>query len=314
MRQAMSGERLFGCVEGGGTKFLCAVAASAEDVRATVRIPTTTPRETLPRVIAWLRGAGLDGADLAAIGLACFGPVIVDRNDPQWGHIGRTTKPGWTGTDLAGAFARAFDRPVGFDTDVNGAALGEVRWGAARGCDVAAYLTIGTGIGGGATVDGAPLHGLRHPEMGHIIPPRHRDDRLFNGICPYHGDCAEGLASGPAIIARWGAPLSELPPDHPGHAIIGWYLGHLCATAMALLSPRRIVMGGGVMATPGLIDHVRAAAAQVGSGYFTVAGRDEDYATIIVPSALGDRSGVLGALALAQDAAGEDIRSVFHLS
>jgi fructokinase len=187
-----------------------------------------------------------------------------------------------------------FGCPVGLETDVNGAALAEARWGAGQGCGSLLYLTIGTGIGGGFVSGGQLLHGVSHPEMGHIRMPRHPDDRAFAGICPFHGDCLEGLASGPAIIARWGLSLSQLPGDHPGRAMIAWYLGQAMATFQAIMEPARIVLGGGVMATPGLLEAVRREAAEAGQGYF--AG---DPAEVIVAPGLGERSGLLGALAVA---------------
>jgi len=291
----------FGCVEAGGTKFICAVASAPDAVTATCRIPTTTPDETIGRAIAFFTEQGLAGGDLAAIGVASFGPVVLDPAAADWGHIARTPKPGWSGADMAGAFGRAFGVPVAFDTDVAAAALAETRWGAACGARAAIYLTIGTGIGGGTVVDGRIARGHRHAEMGHIIPARHPDDRDFAGICPFHGGCLEGLASGPAIHARWGASLSDLPADHPGHAIIGWYLGGHAAALMAAIAPDTIVLGGGVMGTAGLIDRVRAAAAAADAGYRASA---EAWRRIIVPPGLGERSGILGALALAQDLAG----------
>ena len=280
---------LFGGIEAGGTKIVLGVGTGPDDLRATARISTTTPTETLSAAIAWLRAQ----PPLAALGIASFGPVELDPASPRWGYVTATTKPGWSDTDIAGVFARALDLPVGFDTDVNGAALGEYRWGAAQGCDVAVYLTVGTGIGGGAMIGGRPLHGRGHPEMGHVRPARHPDDTGFAGVCPFHGDCFEGLVSGPAIRARWGASLSELGADHPAHAITAWYLGQLCVTVQAMLAPERIILGGGVLATPGLLARVRDAAAAAGSGYFGTG------AAIVAPG-LGDRAGLLGALALAE--------------
>lgn len=288
----------FGCIEAGGTKFVCAVATGPDEIAATCRIPTTTPEETLGRAIAFFTEQAAAGGDLAAIGIASFGPVVLDRGSPEWGRIARTPKPGWSGADIAGAFGRAFGVPVAFDTDVAAAALAEARWGAAQGAVAAIYLTVGTGIGGGTVVDGRISRGRRHAEMGHMIPARHPDDRDFAGTCPFHGGCLEGLASGPAIQARWGAPLSALAADHPGHAIVGWYLGGHAAGLMAAIAPDSIVLGGGVMETPGLIDRVRDAACAADQGYRAT---PEEWRRIIVAPGLGSRSGILGALALAQD-------------
>jgi fructokinase len=281
---------LIGLVEAGGTKFVLGVATSKDDIRATTRIPTTTPEETIRSMCDWFRTQG----PLAAIGVASFGPLDLDPDSPTWGHITATTKPHWSNTDIAGPLKAACDCPVAIDTDVNGAALAEYRWGAAQGQKAILYFTVGTGIGGGAIVDGHILRGLSHPEMGHIRLPRHPDDVDFAGSCPFHGDCLEGLASGPAIMARWGASLSELPVDHHGHDIVAWYLAQTVVTMQAIFEPGRIVFGGGVMATPGLVMRVAAHARALGSDYFK--GKAED---IVCLPALGEKAGLLGALALA---------------
>lgn len=286
-----------GCIEAGGTKFMLGVLAAPDDTRATLRLATTTPTETIRAALAFFAD-NAPAAGYAAFGIASFGPVELDRFSPRWGHITQTPKPGWRDTDLAGPFAAAFACPVGFDTDVNAAALGEATWGAAIDAAVACYVTVGTGIGGGAMVAGAPLHGSRHPEMGHFLPARHPRDG-FPGSCPYHGACLEGLASGPAIAARWNASLSDLPQDHEAHEIIAWYLAQLVVAQQAFLAPTRIILGGGVMQTPGLLGRIRDAAARLGNGYFAATA---DYATLLVEPALGTRSGLLGALALAQAA------------
>jgi fructokinase len=290
------GKNLFGCIEAGGTKFVAGVAAAPDDIKETARFDTTTPDETIAACISWLQGAQHRHGSLSAIGIASFGPLELDRTAANWGHITATTKSGWSNSDFGGRVEREMQLPVGFDTDVDGAALAEARWGAGIGQPVSVYLTVGTGIGGGAVIDGKLLHGLSHPEMGHILPQRHPDDLGFAGICPFHGDCLEGLASGPAIMARWGASLSELPADHPGHGMIAWYLAQLIVTLQSIMEPGRVILGGGVMATPGLLESVRREAAELGQGYFR--GRAGD---IIVPPALGDRAGLLGGLALAQD-------------
>jgi fructokinase len=294
-------EDRYALIEAGGTKFVLGIASADRTIHASERIPTTTPDETIGATIDWLRRhAPPEG--YSALGIASFGPLDLDPASPTWGHITRTTKPHWSHTDVARRIGAALDCPVAIDTDVNGAALAEWTWGAAKGAASALYLTIGTGIGGGAVVGGRLLHGLSHPEMGHIRMPRHPDDvggdgRGFAGVCPFHGDCLEGLASGPAIIARWGQSLSHLPVDHPGHAIIGWTLGQAMVTLQAIFEPERIILGGGVMGTPGLIDRVRSEAAASGKGYFV-----GDPHQVIVAPGLGDRAGLLGALALAMQA------------
>jgi fructokinase len=281
----------YGLIEAGGTKFVLGVADASGAIAATHRVPTTTPEQTLGEAEAWFREQRLSPA---AIGIAAFGPLDLDRGSPDWGHITRTTKPHWSHTDLAGPFATAFSCPVEIETDVNGAALAEARWGAGKGHTSLLYLTVGTGVGGGFVCDGRLLHGVSHPEMGHIRMPRHPDDADFAGSCPFHGNCLEGLASGPAIIARWGQSLSQLGSGHPARAMIGWYLGQAVCTFQAIMEPARIVLGGGVMGTPGLLEIVREQAALAGAGYF--AG---DPAEVVVAPGLGTNSGLLGALAVA---------------
>jgi fructokinase len=284
----------FGLIEAGGTKFVLGIADPSHRITARHRIPTTTPAEVLPAAIAWFHEQGLLPA---AIGIASFGPLNLDRASPGWGHVTRTPKPHWNDADLVGPFTRAFGCPVGLETDVNGAALAESRWGAGRGHNSLLYLTVGTGIGGGFVSSGRLLAGLSHPEMGHIRVPRHHLDSGFAGVCPYHGDCLEGLASGPAIIARWGQSLSDLAvtsTDQPAAEMIAWYLGNAMANFQAILQPARIVLGGGVMATAGLLASVRHHARAAGGGYFM--GDPEE---LVVAPGLDSDSGLLGALAVA---------------
>jgi len=287
------GDKRFGTIEAGGTKFLCAVGSSPQDLSEACRIETRAPEETLGPVISYFREQGA----LEAIGIASFGPAGVDTESANWGHILTTPKPGWSGFDLAGTVRRALRVPVGFDTDVNGAALAEYRWGAAQGFKSIAYVTVGTGIGGGFVIDGAVLHGSRHPEVGHIFVKRHPADLDFAGICPFHGDCLEGLASGSAIKARWGASLSQLPADHIAREIITFYLGQLVVSLEAFAAPSRIVLGGGVMHAPGLLECVAREAERLGARYF---GGSLD--GVVVAPGLGDRAGLLGALCLAEAA------------
>ena len=288
---------LFGCIEAGGTKFVLGIVSGSGDIEAMRRIETTTPFETIGAALDWMHAESARVGGLAAIGIASFGPVSLNPAAPDYGFITGTTKPGWSGTSFAPIFADAFGVPVGFDTDVNGAALAEYRWGAGRGTPISVYLTIGTGIGGGAIIQGHPLHGLSHPEMGHIRPPRHPLDIEFAGICPFHGDCVEGLASGPAIMARWGHNLSDLPDNHPAHEMIAWYIAQMVSTLQSIMEPARIILGGGVMATAGLIERIQRETELLGGGFFRGRARE-----MIVPPGLGDRAGLLGALALAQDA------------
>lgn len=286
---------LFGGVEAGGTKFVCAVGTGPEDLSDEIRFPTTTPQETLQQTIHFFRQHAVD-----AVGIASFGPVDVHPTSPTFGYITTTPKPGWTNTRFAGALADALGVPVGFDTDVNVAALGEGRWGAARGLDTFVYLTVGTGIGGGGIVNSHLMHGLVHPEMGHLRPPRDPARDPFPGICPYHGDCLEGLASGPAIEARWGTKPETLPPEHPAWELEASYLAFAVETLVYLLSPQRIILGGGVMEQTHLFPRIRTKVQSLLHGYIRSPMIEENIATYIVPPELGNRSGVLGAIALAE--------------
>lgn len=297
--------KLYGCIEAGGTKFVLGIITDAGVVLANRSIPTALPPETIGTAIDWLRDAAGQHGALSAIGIATFGPAGIVRGRADWGHITSTPKAGWRDSDMAGPFMNAFGLPVGFDTDVTGAAMAEYLWGAARGQNVAVYITLGTGIGGGAVIDGHPLHGRTHPEMGHIPVQRDPADEAFRGVCPYHGDCLEGLASGTAVHARWGASLSDLPQDHPGHVIIAGYVAQLCVALEAMMAPGRIIIGGGVAKTPGLLNRVRDAAGLRAAHYFP----GFDPAAIVLPG-LGERSGLLGALALALSADGQSSTGV----
>jgi fructokinase len=294
--------RLFGCVEAGGTKFVCAIGNDRGDILAQERFPTADPASTLAATQAFLRQRSQPLGTLAAIGIASFGPVELDKTSARYGFIGKTPKPGWGSTDIAGILAREFSCPVGFDTDVNGAALAEHRWGAAQDVKTFVYLTIGTGIGGGVLVDGAPIHGLMHPEIGHIYPRRHPLDLEFGGVCPFHRDCLEGVASGPAIIARTGATLPQLGESHPQWEIEADYLGQLCAHLVATVSPQRIVMGGGVMSQTRLLPLIRLRLRHWLGGYIDRREILDGADRYVVTPELGDRVGVLGALVLAMDA------------
>ncbi len=275
-----------GGVETGGTRVRCAVGTGPDDVRAETTVPTTTPAETLRRVLEFFRAQ----TEITAVGAACFGPIDLDRSSPTFGRITTTPKPGWRGADVVGAL-RTLSVPVAFDTDVNGAALAEYRWGAGRGVDPFVYVTVGTGIGGGAIVGARPVHGLVHPEMGHVPITRDSAD-AFAGACPYHRDCLEGLASAVALSQRWGALPETLPAEHEAWRLQARYLALGVAAIAAVLSPPRIVLGGGVMRAAGLLARVRAETVKTLAGYVR--------APDLVPPALGERAGVLGALALAQ--------------
>jgi fructokinase len=280
---------LFGAIEAGGTKFICGVGTGPGDL-TTVQIPSTTPEETVGGCIEML-----SRHNLKAVGIASFGPLNL-----RTGHITSTPKAGWKDFDIAGTIGRALGVVVGFDTDVNGAALGEARWGAAQDLSDFLYLTIGTGIGGGAISNGRVVHGMLHPEMGHIRIPHDTARDPFHGCCPYHGDCLEGLASGPAIEARWGVAGRELPPGHPAWELEARYLALGIATWVCTLSPQRIVMGGGVMQQPHLFPLIRKELACILNGYIRATEILEGLDSYVVPPVLGSRSGVLGALVLGE--------------
>ncbi len=290
---AMPADRpLLGAIEAGGTKFVLGVGYGADDIHDQQQIATRDPETTLAEAIAFFRRY----PGLAAIGIGSFGPLERDSRDPRWGHILATPKPGWSDCDLAGHVKRALNVPVAFDTDVNAAALAEARIGAARDAGASVYVTIGTGIGGGVIADGRIVGGRGHPELGHMKPRRAADDRDFVGTCPFHGDCLEGLASGPAISARWGQSLSQLAPDHPAHGIIAAYLAEMCNTLRAALAPDAIVLGGGVMGTPGLFERIVETAHATDGGYFALPASQ-----VIRRPALAPVSGLAGAFLLAAD-------------
>lgn len=284
-------EPLLAGIEAGGTKFVLAVARSATEILARHEIPTLTPGETLAQAAQWFAAQG----KISAIGIATFGPAQVDPHCDKWGCILDTPKPGWSDCDLAGYFGEKFGVPVGFDTDVNGAALAEYRLGAGQGTSGMAYVTVGTGIGGGLVVNGEVVHGTSHPEMGHFFPRRTPEDHAFAGVCPFHGDCLEGLASGPAILARWGKTLSDLPSDHEAHELVASYLAQLCHTLFACCAIERVIIGGGVANTPGLIDRIGEKVAAIGAEYLP--GRKRH--SVAQPFHLGD-AGVVGAILLAR--------------
>ena len=293
--------RILGGIEAGGTKFVCAVGTGPDDVRSEIRFPTTTPEETIGRAIAFFEDQARH-VELAAIGIASFGPVDPNPASPTFGYITTTPKPGWANADLAGAIGRALGLPVGFDTDVNGAALGEYRWGAAQGLDTFLYFTIGTGIGGGGMVGGKLMHGLLHPEMGHMRLPHDWQADPFKGACPFHGDCFEGLAAGPAMNARWGQPAETLPADHPAWKLEAHYIALAMSNFIVTISPQRIILGGGVMSGPHMFPALRSEVLELLNGYVQSPAILQHIDEYIVPPGLGNRSGVLGAFALAEAA------------
>jgi fructokinase len=289
---------LFGGIEAGGTKFVCAIGSGPNDIRAEVRFPTTRPNETIQQAIDFFQIQISKHGPLAAIGIGSFGPVDLDPNSATFGQITTTPKPGWAHTDLVTPFQQVLNLPIGFDTDVNGAALAEGRWGAAQGLDDFIYLTIGTGIGGGVMSNGRLLHGLIHPEMGHIPLPHDWQKDPFSGNCPYHGDCFEGMAAGPAIEERWGIKGQHIPPEHPAWELEAHIIALAVRSFICTLSPQRIILGGGVMEQAQLFPLVQQKTQATLNGYVqspTILDQIESY---IVPPKLGNRAGVLGAIAL----------------
>ena len=294
---AAAGFRLGG-VEAGGTKFVCAVGSSPQDV-VVESFPTASPAATLEKVFRFFAAERP-----AAVGVGSFGPLDLDLGSSTYGHITSTPKTGWRQFDLAGTITRELGVPVGFDTDVNAAALGEARWGAAQGLTDFLYLTVGTGIGGGAVVGGRVVHGLVHPEMGHIRVPHDPVRDPFPGACPFHGDCLEGLASGPAVERRWGKPAKEIPDDHPAWDLEAEYLALGLASWVCTLSPQRIVMGGGVMRRKRILPLVRRDLQRLLGGYIESDALSSEIDRYVTAPLLGDRAGVLGALILAERALG----------
>jgi fructokinase len=286
----------YGGIETGGSKWQCAVGSGPHDVPAAETIQTTTPAETIGRAVAFFEREG----PVEAIGIGSFGPIDQKLSSPTWGHITNTPKPGWAHTDVGRLIQRRLSVPVAFDTDVNAAALGEHRWGACRGLDTFCYITVGTGIGGGGMAGGKLLHGLLHPEFGHMRIPHDRVADPFDGVCPYHGDCWEGLASGLAIEARWGRPAASLDGDQAVWELEARYLALGLVSVMCVLSPERIVVGGGVAHHDGLLNLVRRDVLALMNGYLEATAVRDDIADYITLPQLGMRAGVLGAIALAQ--------------
>jgi fructokinase len=287
---------VFGGIEAGGTKFVCGIGTGPEDLETT-QFPTTSPDATLHTAIDFFRQRRPQ-----AVGVASFGPLDLHRDSPTYGYITSTPKLEWRNFDIAGAVRRALDVPVGIDTDVNAAALAETRWGAAQGLSDSLYLTVGTGIGGGAIVQGRVLHGMLHPEMGHIRIPHDLEKDPYPGCCPYHGDCLEGLASGPSMEERWGAKAQELPPHHAAWALEAHYLALALATWVCTLSPKRVLLGGGVMRQTQLFDLIRKDLSRLLNGYIRATEILDRLECFVTSPMLGSHAGVLGALVLAEQA------------
>jgi fructokinase len=289
---------LFGGIEAGGTKFVCAVGSGPNDIQALTQFPTTTPQETLERVVDFFQEQQRK-ANIAAIGIGTFGPVNLDPDSAKFGYITTTPKPGWSDANFKGIVEDRLKLPVAIDTDVNAAALGENRWGAAQNLHTFLYLTIGTGIGGGGMADGRLLHGLTHPEMGHIRIPHDWKADPFPGTCPYHGDCFEGLAAGPSLQKRYGVRGETLPEDHPAWSLLAGYISLALNNFICTLSPQCIILGGGVMDQDHLLRSIRKNTQSLLNKYVSAPEILEDIDNYIVRPQLRGKAGVLGAIALA---------------
>ncbi|CAM4378822.1 ROK family protein [Paenibacillus tarimensis] len=281
-----------GAIEAGGTKFVCGYGNEHGVIEERVSFPTRKPEETLADVIGYFKDKQIE-----AVGIGTFGPIDIDPASPTYGFVTTTPKPGWSGYNFLGEMKRAFPVPFGWDTDVNAAAYGEAVWGAAQGLDSCVYYTIGTGIGVGVYAEGRLVHGLVHPEGGHVLVRRHPDD-TYEGFCPYHGDCLEGVAAGPALEKRWKVKGSELAPDHPAWSMEAYYIAQAVAASILMLSPKRIILGGGVMHQQQLFPMIRKEVASLLNGYVSHPLIREGIDHYIVPPGLGDNAGLSGALAL----------------
>lgn len=285
---------ILGAIEAGGTKMICATGDAQGQVFTTESFPTTIPEETMPRILQFFEGSGIE-----ALGVGSFGPVDLNKFSPTYGSITSTPKLPWRNYPLLSTLSDALHVPVELDTDVNAAALAEHTLGAAVGKSSCLYVTVGTGVGGGLVVENQLVHGLLHPEFGHFWLRPHPDDPAPHGFCPYHDGCVEGLANGPSIEKRWGEKAQQLPPDHPAWQLEAYYLGQMCATAIVILSPEKIILGGGVMNQRHLFPLIQAHVQAMLGGYVqheAILRRIDEY---IVSPGLGGDSGIKGALLLA---------------
>jgi fructokinase len=290
--------KLYGGIEAGGTKFVCCAASGPRYIEEEVRFATTTPQETLRKAVQFFERYVATG-QIKTIGVGCFGPLELNPNSSQYGYITATPKPDWSNTNVRGILQRQLGVKIAIDSDVNAAALGERIWGASRGTDPSLYLTIGTGIGGGYLQAGKPLHGLVNPEMGHIRIPHNRERDPFDGSCPFHGDCFEGLASGPAIEKRMKASGATIPESDPFWELEAGYIASALMNYILVLSPKKIILGGGVMQREFLFPKVRNRVRELLNGYVSSKAILEQIDEYIVPPGLGNQSGSMGAIALA---------------
>jgi len=289
--------RLVAALESGGTKMVAALSRGPGEVLAHAKIPTTNPEETIRNLVEFFERVQSFHGNAEALAIGTFGPADLDEKSATYGFITSTPKTDWAQTNLLGPLRRAIgDVPVVFETDVNAALFGEARWGAAKGLKHVAYFTVGTGIGGGLMIDGSLVHGSGHPEMGHMRVTRHREDD-FEGVCSFHQDCLEGLASGPAIEKRWGRKAEELPVNHPAWILEAHYLAQACVNVLTIAPVEKIIFGGGVMNQRQLFPIVREELVGLVNGYLQLPNSGE----LIVAPELGDHAGLLGCVALGQD-------------
>ena len=286
---------LYGAIEAGGTKMVCAVGDENGRIIEQVSIPTKNPDETMPKIIEYFKNK-----EIKALGIACFGPIELDKASPKYGHIQDTPKLLWSDYDIVGTMEKALGVPVGFDTDVNGSMLGEATWGAAKDLTDAIYITIGTGIGGGILSGGKLVHGMLHPELGHMKLVKAEND-TYAGKCPFHATCFEGLAAGPAIEERWGKPAKELADRTEVWELESFYIAQALSNLILTLSPKVIILGGGVMHQLQLFPLIRKKVKENINGYIKT---DElnDMDSYIIPAALNDDQGIMGCIRLAMDA------------
>ena len=295
---------LIAAIEAGGTKFNVAIGTGPENIVAATRIDTLEPKSTLREVVQWIASACRTHGPIKAVGIGAFGPLDLDKKSESYGYITTTPKPGWQHVSLVEPLRTRFQVPVGLDTDVNAAAIGEHLWGAGQGIDPLVYVTVGTGIGGGVLINGKPLHGLLHPEIGHLLvpPPLTKNVPVEGCHCPFHHSCMEGYASGAAIAARWGMRAEDISAKHPAWEEVATVIAAGMMNITLALSPKRIILGGGVMKQPGLIDLVRSHTVRLLNGYITAQRVLHEIDQYLVPPGLGDNAGLCGALALGMEA------------
>ena len=288
--------KLYGSLEAGGTKMVCAIGDEQGNILERVSIPTLEPENTMPAIIEFFKNK-----NISALGIGCFGPVDLDKKSATYGYITTTPKLAWKNYNIVGTCKKELGVPVGFDTDVNASALGEATWGCTKDLDHSIYITVGTGIGAGVIIDGKPYHGMLHPEAGHIFLARHPQDPMEKGVCPYHELCLEGLASGPAIAARWGKPGAELADRKEVWELEAYYLAQAICSYIMILSPERIIVGGGVSHQEQMMPMIRAEVQRQMGGYIQAKGMQDLDSYIVLPS-LNDNQGIMGGLKLAMDA------------